>query len=245
VAKRAGFPSYLWAHGYAIHGDVGSVRRIASPRAVQEITGIDKTAVERLLLRGDGELEFATFFNDATAQLHDALSALPTTDRVVLLALGAAVGDPGLGLSAKQANYDWEQNDDGSLQGVAQFMAAAGVPLEWGVMLSSGEDTAASGTSSGTADDFGAQTTQGGRGYLAYREVDSGTPTIEIHDSPDDNIYATLITFTGGTPPLGERGTVTGTVDDFTRWHVTGTYTNADFAVMFQRGTADDIVDLS
>lgn len=43
------------------------------PRATQDITGVDKSAIERLLLLADFSLDLNGVFNDATDASHDVL----------------------------------------------------------------------------------------------------------------------------------------------------------------------------
>lgn len=66
----------------------GSVRDIkndftslqfATPRGVQDITGIDKSAYERLLLLADFSVTFSGVFNDATNMSHDVFKTVPST----------------------------------------------------------------------------------------------------------------------------------------------------------------------
>lgn len=66
----------------------GSVRDIkndftslqfATPRAVQDVTGVDKSAYERLLLLADFSVTFSGVFNDATNMSHDVFKTVPST----------------------------------------------------------------------------------------------------------------------------------------------------------------------
>jgi hypothetical protein len=92
--------------GLNLSGDVGSIDNCASPMATIDVTGIDKSAYERLPGMRDGTLEYTAFFNTAIGQAHPTFSALPTTDVVQLYATGTAIGDPAAGIVAKQINYD-------------------------------------------------------------------------------------------------------------------------------------------
>ena len=79
-------------------------------------------------------------------------------------------------------------------------------------------------------------------------DIDSGTPTVKIEDSTNNSSWSDLIAFTGianGNEPTAEYKTVTGTVNRYLRITTTGTFSNADFAVAIQRGTAQDDEDLS
>lgn len=51
----------------------------ATPRAVQEVTGIDKSAIERLLLLADMSLTLNGVFNDAAGKSHATFKTVPST----------------------------------------------------------------------------------------------------------------------------------------------------------------------
>ena len=51
-----------------------------TPRGVQDVTGVDKSAMERLLLLADCSVQLNGVFNDAaTTQSHVVLSTIPST----------------------------------------------------------------------------------------------------------------------------------------------------------------------
>ena len=114
-------------------------------------------------------------------------------------------------------------------------------------MITAGAETIASAGSLARLDENGAagSTAFGGVGYLQFESLSSGNPALLIEDSPNDSAWTTLITFVEGTPPLGERKTVTGNVDRYLRVTATGTFSNAKVAVGFRRGQTNDIIDLS
>lgn len=51
----------------------------ATPRAVQDVTGIDKSAVERILLLADFSVTLNGVFNDAANRAHDVFKTVPST----------------------------------------------------------------------------------------------------------------------------------------------------------------------
>lgn len=51
----------------------------ATPRATQDVTGIDKSAMERLLLLADMSITMNGVFNDATNASHDVFKTIPST----------------------------------------------------------------------------------------------------------------------------------------------------------------------
>ncbi len=62
----------------AIINDVTNLQ-FSTPRGVQDVTGIDKSAFERLLLLADFSVTLNGVFNDATDQEHDVFKTVPST----------------------------------------------------------------------------------------------------------------------------------------------------------------------
>ena len=245
MAKGTGLAQNFYLHGLNLSGDVGAIDKAASPRAVLDVTAIDKSAVERVLARIDGLLEFSVYFNDASEQEHASLKGMPTTDVLVVYANRETIGAVAGLLRAKQVNYDWARGQDMSLVGKVQCVAD-GVPLEWGEMLTAGPDLIASSGSQASKDDA-ASTSYGLMAILHIFDIGSGTPTVVIEDSPNNSTWATLVSFAAvaaGSDPTAERVVVNGTVDRYLRITVTGTFTNLSLAIAYRRGTAFDISDL-
>lgn len=67
----------------------------ATPRGVQDVTGVDKSAMERLLLLADFSLTLNGTFNDGTNASHDVLKTVPSTSvgrQVTLTVSGQTLG---------------------------------------------------------------------------------------------------------------------------------------------------------
>jgi hypothetical protein len=62
----------------AIKNDITNLE-FATPRAVQDVTGIDKSAMERLLLLADLSVTLNGVFNDAANQAHDVFKTVTST----------------------------------------------------------------------------------------------------------------------------------------------------------------------
>lgn len=62
----------------AIKNDVTSLQ-FATPRGVQDVTGIDKSAYERILLLADFSITLNCVFNDATNQMFDVFKTVSST----------------------------------------------------------------------------------------------------------------------------------------------------------------------
>lgn len=62
----------------AIKNDITNFQ-FATPRGVQDVTGVDKSAFERLLLLADFSITLNGVFNDASNQAHDVFKTVPST----------------------------------------------------------------------------------------------------------------------------------------------------------------------
>ena len=62
----------------AIGNDIPSVV-FATPRGVQDVTGINKSAIERILLLADFTITITGVFNDAANLGHDVFKTVPST----------------------------------------------------------------------------------------------------------------------------------------------------------------------
>jgi hypothetical protein len=230
VAKANGLGMYAFVEGYDISGDVGSLGKVGSPKREYIVTGLDKSAEERIGGTSDGEMSFNGFVNQAVLHEHAILSQLKTTDVRMAIAFSALAGATCPFLSAKQINYDLTRPADGSLAWAVDAKGSAGVPLEWGVNLTAGKITHASAASAASLDNAAASN-YGLAAQLQFCSRASGTPTFLIEHSSDNLSWSTLLTFTGtgGATPFGERKTsaVATQVKRYLRVTTTGTFTNA------------------
>ncbi len=62
----------------AIRNDITNFQ-FATPRGVQDVTGVDKAAYERLLLLADFTITLNGVFNDAANMSHDVFKTVPST----------------------------------------------------------------------------------------------------------------------------------------------------------------------
>jgi hypothetical protein len=62
----------------AIKNDITNLE-ISTPRAVQDVTGIDKSAIERILLLADCSMTLNGVYNDASNMGHDVFKTVPST----------------------------------------------------------------------------------------------------------------------------------------------------------------------
>ena len=236
MAKIAGFGMRQYVQGYDLSADSNSLT-VATDQELYDVTGLDSSAVKRIIGMANGTVSFDGLFDDAAGKRHAIYSSnsgkLPTADQIILLPIDSSVGDPMVGFLAKQANYNVTRAGGSAIATSVEYSSNGYIP-EWGVMLTSLQDTHSSATD-GTAVDNSASTSAGGVGYLQVFSLGSGTVTVKVEDSADNVTYADLITFTNATGITAERATVSGTVDRYIRVSTSGTFTAAIIACGFGR----------
>jgi hypothetical protein len=237
MGKMSGLGDNLYVSQYDLSGDTGSLGAIAGGNSPLEVTGIDKSAMERISGQVDGRIEWETYFNPAAAAAHAALSPLPTTDRIVSYFRGTTLANPVASMVGKQINYDGTRASDGGLTFGVQALAN-GFGIEWGTQHTAGQRTDASATSPSTGVDGLAETDFGLQAYLHVFSLGSGTPTIKLQESTAvDGTADAFADVTGGAFTLqavGSERIATArdqTIERYLRVITTGTFTNLVFAV--------------
>ena len=117
--------------GRDISNDITSFT-VTTPRGEQDITGLDKSAVERLLLRADGTINMTGVFNTATNKSHDVFKTIPTqagttTRTVVIVYPGPAT----LTMECVLTDYSLAFGADGSLIWTVPGSLANGTAPTW------------------------------------------------------------------------------------------------------------------
>jgi hypothetical protein len=112
----------------AIKNDVTNLQ-FATPRAVQDVTGIDKSAMERILLLADFSVTLNGVFNDATNQAHDVWKTIPSTSvpRTVTLAVSGQT----LTNECLFTDYPLSRSDSGELTWAVPGVLADGTVPTW------------------------------------------------------------------------------------------------------------------
>ncbi len=101
----------------------------STPRGVQDVTGIDKSAMERLLLLADASVDFNGVFNDATDQSHDVFKTVPSTS--VARTVTLTVSGQTLAGEYLFTDYALTRAGDGSLTFSAPGVLADGTVPTW------------------------------------------------------------------------------------------------------------------
>jgi len=112
----------------AIKNDITNLQ-FATPRGVQDVTGIDKSAMERLLLLADFSITLNGVFNDAANQAHDVFKTVPSTsvNRTVTIVVS---GDT-LPNECLFTDYALTRGQDGSLTWTAPGVLSDGTVPTW------------------------------------------------------------------------------------------------------------------
>ena len=244
MAKSTGLGQNFYVGGVDLSGDTGSIDTIHGGPAALPITGLDKSAMERIGGILDAELAWTSWFNPSAAQQHATLSPLPTTDIGVMYVTGLTIGSPAGCLVAKQMDYAPTRTADGGLTFKVQAMSNSGInsALEWAEMLTAGKRTDTVATN-GASLDYGAVSTLFGlTAWLHVFSVTGTSVTVTLQDSADNAAFANITgaAFTavapGGAPQFQRLQTAAGaTIRRYVRAITTGTFSNAVFAVAFTR----------
>jgi hypothetical protein len=134
MAKESGL---AWST-LSLDDSAGTVRDIrnnvtnfsfATPRGVQDVTGVDKSAIERLLLLADFSGTLNGVFDDAANMSHSVLKTVPSTSVARTLSLG--VSGQTLNNEVLVTDYSLTRGQDGALTWTAPFVLADGTVPTW------------------------------------------------------------------------------------------------------------------
>ncbi|MFD3802648.1 hypothetical protein ACFWTC_03245 [Streptomyces sp. NPDC058619] len=112
----------------AIKNDVTNLQ-FATPRAVQDVTGIDKSAMERLLLLADFSITLNGVFNDAANQSHAVFKTVPSTS--VARTVTLAVSGQTLTNECLFTDYPLQRSDSGELTWAVPGVLSDGTVPVW------------------------------------------------------------------------------------------------------------------
>lgn len=229
MAKSSGLGDNCYVGGYNLSGDIGSIDKIAGPMKPIEVTGIDKSAFERIGGQRDGSISWTAFFNTDIGRAHPVLSALPTGDVVVTYCRGTTLGDPCASMVAKQLNYDGNRAASGEFTFKVDA-EANGYGLEWGRQLTAGLRTDTTATN-GTGIDTTASASFGAQAYLQVTAFTGTDVTIKIQDSADNVTFADVagLSFTAVTAAPTTQRLATGNTATIRRYVRAATTTSAGF----------------
>lgn len=117
-----------------IRNDVASFQ-VSTPRGVQDVTGVDKSAMERLLLLADFSITLTgVAFNDAASTgAHTVFKTVPSNSnqRTVTLTITGGVGANTLANECIFTDYSISRGNDGALSWTAPGALANGALPTW------------------------------------------------------------------------------------------------------------------
>jgi hypothetical protein len=111
-----------------IRNDITNLQ-FATPRAVQDVTGIDKSAMERLLLLADFSITLNGVFNDAANLSHTVFKTVPSTS--VMRTTSINVSGQTLAGELLYTDYQLSRGNDGALTWSAPGVLADGTVPTW------------------------------------------------------------------------------------------------------------------
>ena len=103
--------------------------QFGTPRAMQDVTGIDKSAFERLPLLADFQVTLNGVFDDAAAGQHPALKTVPSS--AVVRTVTLTVSGDTLACESLFTDYALTRGADGSLTWSAPGVLADGAVPTW------------------------------------------------------------------------------------------------------------------
>lgn len=112
-----------------IRADVQNFQ-FATPRGVQDVTGIDKSAYERLLLLADFSITLnGVGFDDQTSQAHTTFKTVSSTSTVRTVSL--AVSGQTLACECIATDYSITRGADGAMTWTVPLVLADGTAPAW------------------------------------------------------------------------------------------------------------------
>lgn len=174
---------------------------------------------------------------------HQAFSTLPTADEIAMYFHGTSLQNIGAAINGKQINYDPTRDNSGNLS-LAVEIQSNSFGMEWGEMLTAGLRTDTVPTTSAAITDA-AQTTYGAQAYIMCTGLVGTSVTVAIqHATTSGGSYTALMT-SGAFSAVGAQRLFvanTTTVDQYLKVVTTGTFTYAQFAVLFCRNIIPGVV---
>jgi hypothetical protein len=101
----------------------------ATPRAVQDVTGVDKNAMERLLLLADFSIDLAGVFNDDADKSHVTFKDVASTS--VARTVSLAISGQTLANECLFTDYALTRGADGALTWSAPGVLSDGTVPSW------------------------------------------------------------------------------------------------------------------
>ncbi len=246
MSKESGLGAQFYLDEYDLSNDTNALGGISKTINLLDMTGIDKSAMERKAGQLSGSMALTTFFNPTNA--HTAYSSLPRADRQMSYFHRATLGAPVASMIGKQVGYNPTRAADGQYTAEVESQSNA-YWLDWGLALTAGKRTDTAATSPASGVDFSLQGDindfdYGLQAYLHVFTFTGTSATITIQDSANNSSFAAIgsgvafATVTGVTKERIASGR-TQAVRRYLRVITTGTFSNLVFAVQATVNTTE------
>lgn len=210
MSKTTGLGMQFAVGGYDLGGDIQTLSRIGGgPASPLTATDITKSAQARIcsvlaadgIAAGqyDGSMEAAVYFDPASNASHSQFAALPTASALYTCATSSAAGAATANLMAKQIDYPGQRGTDGSFMFAVSAQESDGIPLEWGVALTTWGQSV-SGAGNLTSVDLGSAS-PGAFGAVFHLQCFTFTGTsvtFKIQESSDNAVGDAFADVVGG-----------------------------------------------
>lgn len=243
MAKTTGLGNAFWLDGVDLSGDVMRLDKVEGGPAAWVNTAINQSAVSRAGVTRDGTLGVTAFLDTAAGAAHATLDTLPRTDRIATYLFGTSLGDQCMTLVGKQIGYNPSRGDNASLLFSVELQGNA-YGVEPGVLLTAGKRTDTAATN-GTGVDGTSSSAFGLQAHLHVFAFTGTSVTVKLQHSNDDaatDPYADVTggAFTAATAVGAQRIATTAalTIKRWVRVVTTGTFSSAQFAVIWTRNNA-------
>lgn len=120
---------------FSVDDSTGTLRDISNdvtdvgfgtPQNLQDITGLDKSAIERLILIADGTVSCTWVFNDATSHVFDVFKTRTGTRTVTI-----AISGQTLSMEMLISDVSFTRAADGSFTGTSTLQLQSGTVPAW------------------------------------------------------------------------------------------------------------------
>lgn len=101
----------------------------ATPRAVQDVTGLDKSAIERILNLADATGTITCVFNPTASAMHDVFKTIPSTS--VLRTITQTISGVTLAIEALLTDYPLQRSPSGEFTAAVPYVLADGTVPTW------------------------------------------------------------------------------------------------------------------
>ena len=101
----------------------------STPRDIQESTGVDVSAMERILLLADMSVKLSGIFNDTADFSHDVFKTVPSTS--VARTTTLAISGQSLSAELLYSKYDMKRSNKGELTWETQGDLQSGLVPAW------------------------------------------------------------------------------------------------------------------